>query len=75
MAYGLYYDDAKAAADEDGAVLVTTGNNNKTWYTNVEVSKAYGYIRIVTNNPPPTAWLPSDISWRLKTFMAQTLGL
>jgi hypothetical protein len=68
-ANGLYYYDVKAAAmDNDAAVLVNTVNQNKTRYTNAEVTKAEfaralqrklghvsraEFIRIVTNNMLP----------------------
>ena len=37
---GLYYCDAKTAEDKDATVLLNTVKENKTMYTNVEVSKA-----------------------------------
>ena len=40
LANGLYYYDAKAAADKNATVLVNTVDDNKTMYTNAEVSKA-----------------------------------
>ena len=39
-AHGLYYFDAKAEADKNATVLVNTVDDNKTMYTNAEVSKA-----------------------------------
>ena len=40
LANGLYYLDAKAAADKGATVLVNTVKDKKTMYTNAEVSKA-----------------------------------
>ena len=67
-ANGLYYYDAKAAADKSATVLVNTVDDNKTMHTKAKVSKAEfaralqrklghvseaEFIRIVTNNLLP----------------------
>ena len=89
-ANGLYYYDAKAAADKDATVLVETVDDNKTMYTKAKVSKAEfaralqrklghvskaEFIRIVTNNLLPNYPVTEqEHHGGFKTFTGQTLG-